>query len=524
MTHMESPSQAPAWAGANRRALAPLATAMVLSVLAIALTLTLRGPVPIDETRYLTVAWEMWRSGDLLVPHLNGEPYSHKPPMLFWLINAAWAITGPQEMVARLVPALFLPLSVFMTYRLGAELGGRTVGGRAALVLATISIFAVMCAATMFDAMLTVATLGGLLGVVSVARGTSLKGWLIFGASLSFGILSKGPVVLIHILPAALFAPLWAPVPLRWSRWYLCLLAAVVGGAALPLAWAISAAIAGGSEFGALLLWGQTSGRVVNAFTHKRPFWFYIVLIPVLVFPWGLSAHLWTRAGWQGFWQDRLWRLPIIMAAGTFVIMSAVSSKQIHYLLPILPAVALLMARKIGDASEALEERAFPIIAAFVGVGLLSTLVLTQLVPVPALPPAPGILLLAGVVPLWWLRRSPWTVIPAASVLLLVALMLQGGLGALAPFDLRPLASRVDPAAPAAFVNRYQGEIGFASRRTEPVETVAAGDAAEWRKAHRDGYLIAKYKKDQPDFGAGPVFSQPYQQGQLGLWAPLGPE
>ncbi len=46
--------------------------------------------LPIDETRYLTVAWEMRQSGHWLLPTLNGEPYSHKPPLLIWLINLAW--------------------------------------------------------------------------------------------------------------------------------------------------------------------------------------------------------------------------------------------------------------------------------------------------------------------------------------------------------------------------------------------------------------------------------------------------
>ena len=60
--------------------------------LPIVATLVYRPVLPIDETRYLSVAWEMWLRGDFLVPHLNGEPYSHKPPLLFWLMNAASAL------------------------------------------------------------------------------------------------------------------------------------------------------------------------------------------------------------------------------------------------------------------------------------------------------------------------------------------------------------------------------------------------------------------------------------------------
>ncbi|MDP1533672.1 MAG: dolichyl-phosphate-mannose--protein mannosyltransferase, partial [Rubrivivax sp.] len=50
-----------------------------------AVVLSTRPLSPIDETRYVGVAWEMWLRGDFLVPFKNGEPYSHKPPLLFWM-------------------------------------------------------------------------------------------------------------------------------------------------------------------------------------------------------------------------------------------------------------------------------------------------------------------------------------------------------------------------------------------------------------------------------------------------------
>ena len=44
-----------------------------------------RPMTPIDETRYISVAWEMWLRGDFLVPFKNGATYSHKPPLMIWL-------------------------------------------------------------------------------------------------------------------------------------------------------------------------------------------------------------------------------------------------------------------------------------------------------------------------------------------------------------------------------------------------------------------------------------------------------
>ena len=58
---------------------------VILWLLLIAVNLAIRPLMPIDETRYVSVAWEMWTRGDFLVPYLNGEAYSHKPPLLFWM-------------------------------------------------------------------------------------------------------------------------------------------------------------------------------------------------------------------------------------------------------------------------------------------------------------------------------------------------------------------------------------------------------------------------------------------------------
>ena len=53
-----------------------------------------RPILPIDETRYLSVAYEMFIDKEWVVPKLNGEIYSQKPPLLFWLIQSGWSIFG----------------------------------------------------------------------------------------------------------------------------------------------------------------------------------------------------------------------------------------------------------------------------------------------------------------------------------------------------------------------------------------------------------------------------------------------
>src|SRR5262245_52740430 len=39
-----------------------------------------------DEGRYAEIPREMLQRGDLVVPHLQGQPYLDKPPLLYWLV------------------------------------------------------------------------------------------------------------------------------------------------------------------------------------------------------------------------------------------------------------------------------------------------------------------------------------------------------------------------------------------------------------------------------------------------------
>ena len=95
--------------------------ALLLLVLFIAIAL-FRPLLPIDETRYMTVAWEMFLRKDPVLLTLNFSPYHHKPPMLFWLINATWHLFGISR-AAALIPVFSASLLViFLSGQLARRL------------------------------------------------------------------------------------------------------------------------------------------------------------------------------------------------------------------------------------------------------------------------------------------------------------------------------------------------------------------------------------------------------------------
>ncbi|MCB6179607.1 glycosyltransferase family 39 protein [Rhodobacter sp. Har01] len=466
----------------------------------------LRPLLPVDETRYLTVAWEMHGAGSAIVPHLNGEIYAHKPPLLFWLINLVWSLTGVSEVAARLVAPAFGVLAVALTWRLGDRLFPERpgLGGRAALILASTGIFVLYGSLTMFDTMLCVAVLVGVLALWQIDRG---KGWpaiALLGAALAFGVLAKGPVVLVHLVPLALTRPLWsmAPPDGRPVAWFASLLGALAVALAIIGLWLGPALWLGGPEYRAEVLWRQSAGRMVNAFDHARPFWFFLAALPVLLWPWAWRGPVLRGLASRGLFRDRRARALAIWGGATLVLFSLISGKQVHYLLPALPAAALALAAVppprpgLGPAALSLLVTAPVLVWAWLlstGAAQIDGAPVTSLGPLDlALPGGLAIGLLLALA--FAGRRAPtvaWALVAPAS-LVVVHLALRAPLQE--HFDTARFAAEL-ARAPQAGIGivgrRYQGEFGFTARLAAPIQPLDTEALASWIAAHPGGLLIA---------------------------------
>jgi len=325
--------------------------------------------LPGDETRYLAVAWEMWNDGNYLVPHLNGATYSHKPPLLFWLINAGWAVFGVNDWWSRLVAPLFGLGSLFLTARLARWLWPefRTVSAAAPMFLLGSLFWTLFVTLTMFDMILSFCALLAMNGLLGAWRKNATTGFILFAVAIGLGILAKGPAILLTTLPPALLAPIWAPALgaswLRgWKQWYVMTALALLGGVVIGLVWAIPAGIMGGEEYRTAIFWGQSAGRMVDSFAHGEPWWWYLVMLPVLILPWTLWPASWRSLGYlfkttgDGLFKglgDGGLRFCLAWLIPAFVTFSAISGKQFHYLLPIFPALALMAARLLVERNTA---------------------------------------------------------------------------------------------------------------------------------------------------------------------------
>jgi len=501
----------------------------------------LRPLWPVDETRYASVAWEMWLRGDFLVPYINGEPYSHKPPLLFWIIQLGWAVFGVNDWWPRLVGPLFAFAAVPLTLRLGRLLWPRENDAHEAAVWVLFGtlLFAAFVTLTMFDLLLLDCALASMVGIVLLSRDERKRGLLWLGAGIGLGVLAKGPVILLHVLPAAVAAPWWAPqLKGKLRRWYGDLLLGVLLGAALALAWALPAAYYGGEAYRHAIFWGQTAGRVSESFAHRAPFWYYLPLLPVILFPWFVWPRFWRGISVQDAGQKFLAAWLLLTLIG----FSLVSGKQAKYLVPFLPAFALLAGRALARASDrpggaaraweflppALGFLAFPAVLLWLRARPESMKLPEWAGEVPLWP----LLLLAAAAPalLFFIRSRTRTQLRALAVAVLFAIAVLGAgvIPAMVPYSdagpaARHLAGLQARQVPLAHLGKYHATYNFAGRLRTPIEILDLQEAKGWVAAHPEGRVLTVERSRYPDAkpgegGAGPESQWPFRGAWLQLW------
>ncbi|WP_102106717.1 ArnT family glycosyltransferase [Oceaniglobus roseus] len=485
----------------------------------------LRPLLPVDETRYVAVAWEMHVNHNWFVPTKNFDLYTDKPPLLFWLINLAWTVAGVSDWAARLVGPLAAVISVLLTGRLAARLwpDDPEAGPRAVLALAGALPFVLLGGLTMFDALLTLCTVAGYLALLRALRG-GLAAFVPVGIAIAFGVLAKGPVILLHLAPAMLLAPLWAEV--AWRRALAGFGVALLSALVILAFWLVPALILGGPEYREAVLWTQSAGRIGGeAAPHAKPIWFFAALLPVLLFPWVLAPGLWRaalRTGWRG---DRALRLALIWAGSAFVLFSLISGKQAHYLVPELPAVALIVARLTRVRPQfTVAVAVVPVAlvgAAFLAMvsGLLDTGKAADLLdPLSALL---GWVLLAVAICWLALRLGGLRGGVVLTLGLVASLNLLVGLTKTHTYyDARQVAALLDPYRDAgiAFTGQtYHAEFNFAARLTQPVAVLESDAArAAWEADHPGGVIISR--PDRVDLGWPPAEVVTFRNSPYGIW------
>jgi 4-amino-4-deoxy-L-arabinose transferase-like glycosyltransferase len=298
-----------------------------------------------DEAREAGITQAMARSGDYVVPRLNGRPFLEKPPLFHAAGAAVLDATGSRSPFAvRLPAALFGLATLAATFALGRRIGGTRLGALGALALATTAGFFTGTHRAVTDNAIPPFVTLAFLGLASLQGGGAPGAALaLAGASTGVAFLAKGAVGPAMIAAGWGAALLWARDGRRLLDWRAApaLLLALLPAVAWLLA--LRAAEGAGAVETVLLRNNWDRASDVSADHAEGPF-YYLLHGPQFLLPWiPLAALGALRARREG----GLLRIPAAWLGAGLLLLTLVAAKRPIYVLPLAPAAALLAAAEI---------------------------------------------------------------------------------------------------------------------------------------------------------------------------------
>ena len=326
----------------------PVLTLVLLSLLTFFFGLGRQAITDSDEGFYAEASREMVERGDWLTPYFNYAQRWQKPVLYYWLTAATYLIAGPAEWAARFWSALAGLGLVLLTWRAARQFGPSHAWLAGAIVATCYGYFA-MARLALPDLPLAFCITLTIWAVLD-------NRWILAGTAAALGFLLKGPVAIA--VPALVLLPIW------WrERRTLTIRPGGVAAAAavflvIALPWYIAmTATHGRAYFDSFFIGDNLERFATDRFNDPRPIWFYVPIVVGGMLPWSMYLLVlpWRRL--TGVLRRTLsltgeeWRL-VIWAFVPLIFFTISIGKQPRYILPVLPPLAILLARSIVSRIE----------------------------------------------------------------------------------------------------------------------------------------------------------------------------
>jgi 4-amino-4-deoxy-L-arabinose transferase-like glycosyltransferase len=316
------------------------------------------GLIGADEPRYAQVAREMLARRDWITPVLGGQPWLEKPPLYYWQEMLAYLLFGVSDWAARIPSAFDATVMVAAIYCFFRRSHPRVALDAALISASCAGVIAYARAASMDMALTTTFTVAML--AWWIWRESGKKTWLaVFYACLSLGTLAKGPVAPFL---AALVLAVYATGCREFRRLLKTLwLPGILLFLVIALPWYVAVQIRNPSFFQQFILQHNLARFSKDLYHHREPFWYYLPVTLLALIPWtifvvaaGIPA---ARNGWrkpspEAGPESQFRAFAFCWLIVPVLFFSISQSKLPGYILPALPAGALLLAGYLRERQE----------------------------------------------------------------------------------------------------------------------------------------------------------------------------
>ena len=343
----------------SRRALLLLGALLAVLWLGV---LGLRDLVPTDEGRYAEIPREMVASGDWVTPRLDGFKYFEKPPLQYWATAASYEVFGIGQWQARLWTGLTGLFGIAFTAFAGCRLWGRRVGLYAGAVLASCVYWLAMGHINTLDMGVSACLGGSLLSFLLAQRdgatARAQRGWMLAcWGFMGLSLLSKGLIGLAFPGMTLVLYTLWSR---DWGLWRrLHILPGLLVLLVIALPWHVLVQQRNPEFFDFYFIYQQFDRFATPDLSRPGPWYYFIPILLLGIMPWlgALFPALARSVGRALMTPERetpgslrTRRVLLVWAVFIFVFFSASHSKLPSYVLPMFPALALLVGEYLAHA------------------------------------------------------------------------------------------------------------------------------------------------------------------------------
>ena len=308
-----------------------------------------------DEGRYAEIPREMVVSGDWTTPRLNELKYFEKPPLQYWATAVAYEVFGEHQWTSRIWAALTGFAGILLAWFTGARLFGREAGIYAALLLGSSMLYAMMSHINTLDMGVTFFISLGLFSLLLAQKEDQVaarRNWMLLAwAGLALAVLSKGLMGLV--LPGAalfLYSVFNRDITV-WKRmhWFSGLL--LFSLIAVP--WFVLVIKANPEFFQRFFIYEHFERFTTKVHGRFQPWYYFVPILLLGMMPWTMLMFDTLLRSWRGsvrkvkeFSPERFL---LVWAVFVYLFFSISDSKLPSYLLPMFPALALLMGKQLAE-------------------------------------------------------------------------------------------------------------------------------------------------------------------------------
>jgi 4-amino-4-deoxy-L-arabinose transferase len=305
-----------------------------------------------SEARYAEISREMLLAKDFLHPMLLGIYHYHKPPLTYYITMLGYEIFGINEFGARFFLQIALIIQLVLVFKIAKRLtNDPKVPLMAAIIYFTFPIVLISSRNLTTDAYLTTWIMASIyFWLRYIQEPKHMYRLYLYFLFMGLAFETKGPVALLFILIFIISYRLIFKNKFRINKHYVLgfILFFIIGAS-----WFFALLVENNTIMDYFINYQLISRIKDNSFNRGKSFWYFIIILPALLFPWFFIIFNWSKKQFKQLFKLRNPHAVLLISSLILLLVFSIfKTKLILYILPIFWMLSILIADSLSQINQ----------------------------------------------------------------------------------------------------------------------------------------------------------------------------